>query len=179
MSRFSGKCDLYDSIMMIGCKGTNDEMTEIEKFQIFKERTNGVIYQSKKLYLTKYNIDYEIEYINNPQILRKEKINGRTKYFYYGKSFSSLKALNNKGYYTKHKIIINELIDLVPYYPHLISIHFSDENSEYIEIANNSYVTEEEMAPWRKATYGYENSCLNYYKENLRKELIRVAKEYY
>lgn len=178
MSKFSGKCDLYDHVFMIGCKGTADEMSELEKFEIFKQRTSGLLHQSRKLYLEKWNVDYEIEYRNNPAILRKEKVNGRTKYFYYGKAYSSLKALNKVGYYTDFLIYFDTILDLVPYYPYIIAICASDQEGEYIEITKHSHVEDELMEPWRKIKYG-KDSIHSYYKEQLNKELIRIVKEYY
>jgi len=180
MSKFSGKCDLYDHVMMIGCMGCNKNMTEMEKFEIFKQRTNGKIYQNKELVLTTSNIDDEIKVRNNPEILRKEKINGRWKYFYNGKMFSSLKALNNYGYYSKVEIIIDSLIDLVPYYPYIIAASCSTSDNEYIVISNDSYPKQKLQKPWYKL-YCLENknNLSTYYQDELRKELIRVVKEYY
>ena len=180
MSKFSGKCDLYDHVMMIGCKGTGENMTEMEKFELFKQRTGGKIYQNKKLILTTSNIDDEIKVINNSEILRKEKINGRWIYFYYGKMFSSLKTLNNYGYYSKVELYIDSLIDLVPYYPYIIAASCSTSDNEYIVISNDSYPKQRLQEPWYKL-YSLENNSdiLSHYQDELRKELIRVVKEYY
>ena len=178
MSRYSGRCDLYDHVFMIGCRGTDDSMSEIEKFNIFKQRTGGILHQSRTLVLEKWNVDYEIEYINNPAILRKENIKNRWYYFYYGKKFASLKALNKYGYCTDFKIHFDSIIDLVPYYPFIISVMACDDKGEYVCITNYSEVDYELMQPWRKIKYA-NDSVQNYYKDELRKELIRVAKQYY
>ena len=78
MSRFTGKCDLYDHIMMEKVYPMNPSSKyspltsdELECFRIFKERTQGKLYQHFKLKLTPWNIDKEIELCNNPRILSK------------------------------------------------------------------------------------------------------------
>lgn len=178
MSKFSGKCDLYDHVFMIGSRDTTADMSELEKFEVFKQRTEGKIYQSRKLTLEKWNIDYEIQYIDNPNILRKEKENGRWKYYYYGKKFASLTALNKYGYYTLFTIKIDTLLDLIPYYPYVISILVCSDSSDYIQICSTSQVDSELMEPWRKVKYDGD-SYFYHYRDALRDELIRVAKEYY
>ena len=42
MSILTGKCDLYDHVYMIGSKGTTDNMTKKEMFEVFKQRTNVI-----------------------------------------------------------------------------------------------------------------------------------------
>ena len=157
MSKFSGKCDLYDHIYTIGTKGTNDNMTMLEKFNIFKERTKGVIYQSKKMILTSVNIDNEIKNVNNPNILSKFewfenkkdsrckggfKTVNKCKYFYYNKEYESLDAINKIGYYARREIKFNKPDELIKYYPYTIGILSSDPDSEYVEISSKSYPTE-------------------------------------
>ena len=57
MSKFSGKCDLYDHIMMEktypDSKNPNILISnELECFEIFKKRTGGKLYQHLKIELT-------------------------------------------------------------------------------------------------------------------------------
>lgn len=152
MSEFSPRCDLADHIFSIGCKGTTDEMSDNEKFEIFKKRTNGVIHMSLPYKLTDFNIEEEVERVNNPKILsfkeetkmisdkrckngyRQKKI--RT-YFYYGSEYKSLKDIS---YYAKIDIHFDDILDLVPFLGCVISLLASDTNDEYVCIAPKSYL---------------------------------------
>jgi hypothetical protein len=56
MSKFSGKCDLYDHVMMEKTYPDPNNKNilvsdELECFEIFKKRTGGILCQSRKVKL--------------------------------------------------------------------------------------------------------------------------------
>lgn len=175
MSKFSGRCDLYDHIYMIGCRGTDNNTSEKERFEIFKKRTGGLLHQRVLFNLDKYNIDKEIEIINNEKILCKKKVNNRYRYYYFGEEYKTLKALNKRGYYCTIDLPFDTMLDLVKYYGYIISSMASDEDSEYIYITNESEIDEK-----RKHQYFRENNQNKFYGEyELNEEYIRLVKKYY
>jgi hypothetical protein len=93
-----------------------------------------------------------------------------------GTKYNSLKDLNNNGFYGTIEIKFNTLLDLLPYYPYIITMIVSDQEHERVYISNSSYV---DM---------YTNDVVNYsepkfrmleiYREELKKHYIKVITEY-
>lgn len=183
MSRYSGKCDLYDHIYVIGTNG--DERDEKELFDVFKKRTNGVIYQSKKIVVTLSNQDEVAK--NTRGGLRIEEVvdvvpDKRTKdgtrektsyrYIYYGKEFNNLEDLNNYGVYIAKEIKFNDILDLIPYYPYTIAVCASDEEKETIYLSPKSHIDElEEML--------FPSNSAEYYRRELQEHYIDVVNKYF
>lgn len=171
MSIFSGKCDVFDHIMMekMYDKGHCRVSDELECFEIFKAKTNGTIYQHKLVQVTKENIDF----VTNKCILnsfKAEKVDGKTVYFYWGKQYNTLKQLNKKGVYIEVPIYFNTLLDIIPYYPYIIT--FSAGN--HVVISNESYVDslQEDMLKW-----GHESAID--YKSELQEHYLEVCERYF
>jgi len=177
MSHFSGQNDLYDHIYKTGCKGTTKNMDEMQKFEKFKQRTNGVIYKYARVILENYNIDDEIKLVDNEWKLCKKKLdNGKYVYILNGKQYKSLKALNKVGYFAQLPIQFKNILDLIPYYGWSIAIVASDPTSEHIVLAMQSDLEEK-----RESTYWRLNSPETLYnmQDELNKEYIRVINKYY
>lgn len=197
MSKFCGKCDLYDHMMMEktfpDSKNPNILISdELECFEIFKKRTGGILYQSRKVELTDWNIDYWIKYFNNSQKLSKEaytliKDDKRFKsgkkeiikynYIYFGRKYNSLKELNQFGFYGEFQIKFNDLLDLVPYYPYIITTMFSDQNSEKIFISKKSYVDiyADEVSNYSEPNF----KIIDYYKRKLQEHYLELMEKKY
>ena len=139
MSLLTGKADLYDHVFMIGTRGTTDAMTLQEKFNLFKERTHGVLHQSVKVMLTKYNINYFLE-------RDKEKLQKVADgYVYFGKLYKTLASLNKQGFYTFREIRFNDMLELFPYLGHIITTMASTGDGEFIFISEHDYNVEREL----------------------------------
>ena len=147
MSRFSGVCDLCDSIagsagwydkngklVKIGDSGVGIYYSdEYQDFLVFKKMTGGVIYQHHKVKVTEWNQEEVKEYcpgFDFTELTRtipdKRCKNGsrEEKYFvyhYYGKNYT-LEELNKRGVYITLDIRFNTLLDLLPYYPYVVSM---------------------------------------------------------
>ena len=193
MSQFSGKSDLADTIFMqkmypIYPNNPNSALTsdEMECFNIFKEKTGGKIHQHFKLELTPQNVQHEIEQVNNPNLFALKRIyephpNGgftdREIYVYWGKEFKSLKELNKKGYYATRTIYFDTLLDIIPYYPYIVSFMSGGEDGKlFIVISGQSYVDHQEEEA-RK--YGYNNEMTKYYRTKLQEHYIEVVNKYF
>lgn len=175
MSSFTGTYDLFDTIMMRGehdlqrNQDEDDLAFEIRCLEHFAKRINYELHQSFKLDLNIFNIDKEIETVNNPKILRKEsrekvtqdkrcKSGIRTKeyyvYFHYDREYAKLEDIN---YYADRVIKIESPLDLVLYYPYCSAVHASDKTSEFIRLANKSELDERELS-FRESGLDY-TSC--------------------
>jgi hypothetical protein len=193
MSQFSGKNDLADTIFMqkMYPMYPNNENSplisnEMECFNIFKEKTGGVIHQHFKLELSESNIDFEIKNINNPKILSKREVpheddKNHTKpkyvYIYWGKEYNSIKEINKKGYHATKSIRFNTLLDIIPYYPHIVSFMSGGEDGKlFVVISGQSYVDHQEEEA-RK--YGYKNEMTVYYRNRLQEHYVEVVNKYF
>lgn len=180
MSRFSGKCDLYDYIMM-----ASEDMNEMECFNKFKKETGGVIYQHFKLELNEYNIDNEIKLVNNPFVLSKrevpwddDKIHKTKKfvYTYWGKDYFSLKELNKKHYYALKEIRFETLLDIIPYYPYIVSVSNSKDGNTYMVISSSSFV---DSSYETNREYGWVSELHEIYKRDLQNHYIDIVLAYF
>ena len=188
MSRFSGKCDLCDHISMEKTydKGSYLESNEDECFEIFKQKTGGVIYQLIPLKLTSCNIDAEIKKVNDEKVLSKiihKEVHSdkRTKsgtrevvfhtYMYHGKEVKSLSEIDD--YCTKKEIHFDTLLDLIPYYPYIIVIAYSSKDHEEIIISNKSYIDQQEEMYLK---YGHNSKLVDMYREDLKEHYLEVAR---
>ena len=147
---------------MIGCKGTTEDMSKLEKFNVFKKRTNGKIYQKIPIEVTEFNIDRLIE--SDP--LLEKTVEGD--FTFLGKKYRTIRALNRFGYYYKREIKFNSAIDIVQYLPYIIAFMSSDEDGEYIEISELSYP---EYSYREHLKYGnFDTAILDFYNQELIKE---------
>lgn len=192
MSQFSGKHDLADTIFMqkmypIDPSNPNSPLTsdEMECFNIFKKMTKGAIHQHIKLELSEMNIDKEIELVNNPRLLSKKEISWgddkehRTKkyiYIYWDKEYNSLRELNKKGYHSTKKIKFETLLDIIPYYPYIVSFMSADDKSTFVVVSSESHV-ESEYLKFRG--FGSEPLMAEHYRKELQNHYIEVVNQYF
>ncbi len=149
MSRFSGKCDLYDHVFA----GASDWPDYFRRFEEFKEKTGGKLRQEKKVLVTEANLDRVCE--ANPQLsysdetVEKTDKNGSKKealkrrYTYWGKEYDSLRKLNKKGVYVMIDIPFDTILDLIPYYPYIITMDYWSADREMVIVSHCSFPDEE------------------------------------
>lgn len=191
MSKFSGKCDLYDHMMMKKLTPSIDNPNllvsdELECFEEFKKRTKGILYQHHKIIVTEQNQNFVKDHcdafiinthtITKPDKRLKEgqKICEYYSYEYYGKHYQTLKELNKHGVYITTEIKFTTLLDLIPYYPYIISSSCSTNDTEHIIISNQSY-------PESRLNEMLANSylpCIDY-KKILQNHYIDIFKSYH
>lgn len=200
MSRFSGKCDLCDHMMMYKyrTKEGSDRPEDLEKagvyysdemecFQEFMKRTGGVLHQHKCLTVTEFNRSL-IEKLNpNFKALKhtRQVTDKRTKsgvreevfytYEYYGKEYT-LKEINKKKVYITVDIKIKTLLDLIPYYPHIVSMSCCSDGKETIYISDRSYAEEEYE---KHLQWGYESEMICHYRKELQDHYKEVVLRYF
>ena len=122
MSIYSGKCDLADHLSMMKhrTKDGSDKKEDLEKasvlysdemecFKIFKERTDGKIYQHKTITVTPWNYD-EVERLTNgvfkaiphTEVVADKRLKSGQRekttytYEYWGHEYKTLKELNKQ-----------------------------------------------------------------------------------
>lgn len=124
---------------------------EYRDFLAFKKLTGGVIHQHKKIKLTTWNQDEvkklcpEFEAIPHCRIIpdKRQKSGKREEtyytYKYYGTEYKNEKELNKHGIWITVDIHFNNLLDLIPYYPYLVSMSCGGT----VYISQQSFVDEE------------------------------------
>ena len=140
MSRFTGKCDLYDEVYMIGSDGASDE----ERFEAFREATGGVIHQEVQVRVTKFNGDMLVRALKGR--LERSPDGKASHYVYLGTAYRSLKSLNRDGgVWVDRPIRFSTMMELLPYYGHIVSMMYSSEGRKVVFISDRDYSLTEDI----------------------------------
>lgn len=204
MSRYSGCCDLYDHISGLGGwfdkdgkpvkfgKASRYYSDEMLDFIEFKRQTGGVIHQHKKVKVSKWNQEDVknhcpgFNFIKHTRKIPDKRCRSGFReetyytYTYYGKEYTSLKELNKKNVYITIDIHFNTLLDLIPYYPYIVSAcsHNSDSSPEsYVFISEKPYPIEQRDE--RLKTGGLIDYSFQRYQRDLNEHFRDVVLEYY
>lgn len=106
---------------------------EYRDFLAFKKETAGMLFQNKKMKLTPWNHEEikklcpNFDYHEHTRIVadKRSKTGQREEkyltYTYWGKEYT-LKELNKKGIWVAITIHFNTLLDLIPYYPYIVTM---------------------------------------------------------
>lgn len=201
MSRFSGKCDLYDHIA--GSGGWFDKegnsvkfgdpnvhvlySDEYKDFLEFKKRTGGILYQHRVLKVTPWNHDDamrlcpELEVIEHKKVVpdKRQKSGQREDvyytYKYWGKEYT-LKELNKRKVYITIEIHFDTLLDLIPYYPYIVCMSGFNDGKQTVYIASQSFV-DEELEDHLEG--GWYSDCWQIYKKELQDHYREIVLEYF
>ena len=202
MSRFSGKCDLYDHMCMEKhrTKDGSDKKEDLEKatvlysdpiecFEIFKKKTGGVLHQHRRVKeVSEWNHDFIKAHCPMFEIIthidkitdKRSKTGYREKtyytYKYWDKEYTA-KELSKKGVYITMDIHFETMLDLIPYFPYIISSCCCSKDEETIYISNQSYVDEQydELIQNGVDPQGhkewYNRELANFYKEYILEQV--------
>ena len=200
MSIYSGKCDLCDFVM--GTAGWYDKdgnpvkmgegtgayySDEYRDFLEFKKRTGGVLHQHKVLTITPWNHNEamklcpELEVIEHKKTVpdKRQKSGQREEvyytYKYWGKEYT-LKELNKRKVYVTIDIHFDTLLDLIPYYPYLVSMACSNDGKQTIYISSQSFVDEEVDD---HLEHGWYSDFWQHYKKKLQEHYQEIVLRYY
>ena len=201
MSRWSGKCDFADHISGLGGWYDKDGnpvkfgqegigayySDELQDFREFKRKTGGVMYQHKRINkIDEWNQDFVASKCSNFKIIKhvnrvddKRKKEGYREvvsytYEYWGKEYTQ-KEINKKGVYITTEIHFDTLLDIIKYYPYLVSSCCSNGDKMIVYLSDRSFVDEEYDDMLQ---YGHE-SMKQYYDKKLAEHYLEVAREYY
>lgn len=185
-----GKYDLYDHICMkkmhhLDPDNPNSPLVSdiMECFDVFKEETGGVIYQSVKTEVNTFNQHLIEKKCNGFKVLTHKEIEDDKRYKnntretisytyeYYGKEYKTLKELNKKGVYIDKEIKFDNIVELIPYFPYIIAASGYSNGKEYIHISSESYMDKRYKEDIR---YGDDGDYWNHY---YRKTLADITKD--
>jgi len=201
MSIYSGKCDLADHISGMGGWFDKDGKPvkigdpkvhvlysdEWLDFLAFKKATGGVMHQHKKITLTPWNNEDvkklcpNFDYQEHTRIVpdKRQKSGQREEkyltYTYWDKEYT-LKELNKKGIWITIDIHFNTLLDLIPYYPYIVSMCAHSDGKEVIYISQQSFVDEEIDD---HLEHGWYSDFWQHYKKKLQDHYRDVVLEHY
>lgn len=180
MSRFSGKCDVFD-FMMMSCDD------ELKAFETFKKETKGVLHQHRKVTVTEINREWVAKHSHltwNEETVVKTLKDGRTRkvtntvYTYWGKDYPSLKKLNKKGVYVTIDIPFETIFDLIPYYSYVIAACGHSEGNSYIVLADESE-PDSRFDEYLSRGFVEDPRFPSYYKTELQEHYLEVVKRYF
>ena len=197
MSVYSGKCDLFD--LIAGKGGWFDKdgnpvkfgdpdvhvyySDEWLDFLAFKKQTGGVLHQHRKMTLTPWNhedvkklcphFDYQehIRIVPDKRAKNGQREEKYLTYTYYDKEYT-LKELNKKGIWVTIDIHFDTLLDLIPYYPYIVSTACAGT----VYISSQSYVDrnlEDQLET------GWYSAFWQHYKKKLQDHYREVVLKYY
>lgn len=209
MSMFSGKCDLYDHIgglagwydrdgnpvkMGDGCGAYYSD--EYKDFLEFKKRTGGVLHQHKKVKVTEWNqnevaekLPEQFEIIAHAKTIpdKRHKSGEKTvttyTYKYWGKEYKSLHELNKHGVYITLDIHFDTILDLIPYYPYLVSAACCDKDKQTVFITSQSFVDSERDERYERGCFTdswewYHKKLQEHYKDIVLKYFNPTGREH-
>lgn len=184
-----GKYDLYDHICMEKTylqdpNNPNSPLVSdiMECFDVFKERTGGVLYQHYKVEVNDFNkfqIEKKCPFLNimkHTSIKEDKRYKDSKKeiitysYKYYDKEYNSLKELNKKGVYITREIKFDNIFELIPYFPYIIASMSYHDGKEVIFISKKSYIDKRYKEDIK---YGNDGDYWNHY---YRKTLADITK---
>ena len=206
MSVFSGKCDLFDHMSGLGGWFNEDGKPvefgdkdtpryfsdEYKDFLEFKRRTNGTLHQHKKIEVTNDNLKFikehckEFDYtkyairVEDKRVKEGHKYKHICTYEYWGTEYTSLKELNKKGVYITIDIHFDTILDLIPYYPYIVSASFTSTNDDGTKSAY--VVISKEPFPIRERDEFLQNgwnNCWESYARRLQEHYIEVVLKYF
>lgn len=202
MSRFSGRCDLYDSICMSHPRtkeGKDDKESlraspvwysdELECFEEFKRKTGGVMYQHKKVKVTQSNQDLVakmcpgLKIVEHKNVVKDRRYKSGERevvtytYEYYGTEYPTLDALNKHHVYVRTEIHFETLLDVIPYYGYVVASACYSDGHATIYLADKS----EPDAEYEEGIdYGFDwTEIRSHYKSELQKHYVEVVALYY
>jgi len=196
MSKFSGKSDLADYIAGMGgwydqdsnpVKFGQDHVNvyysdEMKDFDAFKKKTGGVLHQHYRIKVDEHNFKFvkehcpKFDYYEEKNLAKDKRTKSgerEIKYYrfkYWGQEYSSFKEINKRGVYITTEIHFNTILDLIKYYPYIVTAACGGE----VFISNHSCVdkTHEE-----NLQYGHEG-LKKYYDEELAKHYFEICRDY-
>lgn len=202
MSSLSGRCDLLDHInglggwytregkpVKFGDKDVGAYYSDIyQDFLVFKKKTNGVMHQHKRIKeVNRWNQDFVEKNCPAFKIIEKDHVipDKRTKtgerieteyfYEYYGKLYTDKELKKRGGVYITVDIHFNNLLELAPYFPYIVTCAACDKEKEHIVISNEPWPEEEYN---RGLQNGFEHSR-NYYVHKLAEYTRELTLRYF
>ena len=188
MSRYSGRCDLFDSIY----GGVSGWKEYFEAFEAFRKRTGGKLHQERKVFVTDYNLDDICA--TNPQLtysdvkVTKTGKNGESReiterhFTYWGKEYNDIKKLNKKGVYVRIDIPFETVLDLIPYYPYVVACHYWSADEEMVILAKHSEVDGEiedrlESGWFERGSIDFQFHCKHELAEHYREVIEELNRD--
>lgn len=161
---------------------------ELKDFEVFKAKTGGVMYQHVKInkvdqfnqeFIKQKCAAFDFEKVEEQIPDKRSKTGYKTKisytYTYYGKKYT-LKEINKKGVYITVEIHFNTLLDIIKYYPYIVTSCCSTNNKTVIFLSSESEVDYSYLSALQ---HGYEPSMKLYYDKALANHYLTVVRRYY
>ena len=161
---------------------------EYRDFLEFKKRTGGVMYQHQEIKVTEYNQDEVAKQLPEqfkviahtktvPDKRRKEGERTVTTYTYeyWGKEYKSLAELNKHGVYITVEVHFDSILDIIPYYPYLVTASCSNGDRETVFISKQSFVISERDEHYRN---GWISNSWQWYNKKLQEHYFEVCRDY-
>lgn len=160
---------------------------EYQDFLAFKKATGGVLHQHKRVKLDEWHQDEiaamcpELKIIAHEETIKDKRCKGgerketRYTYEYYGKEYT-LRELNKKGMWITIDIRFDTLLDLIPYYPYLVSFCYSSDGKQTVYVSDESFVDEERDEHLER---GWYSDFWQHYKKELQDHYRDVVLKYF
>jgi len=200
VSIFSGRADLFDHMMMekLRTKEGSDKKEDTEKakvlygdimecFRIFKKKTGGILHRHVHIDVDEWNQRFvaskcpefsfkEIKTkISDKRFKKGEKEEVNYIYTYFGKEYTKKELHKHGGVYIDDPIYFDNILELVPYFPYIITMGSCNDEKETIYISKESFAEQEHE---KMLQSGYDSKTIHYYRKNLADIYFKICKEY-
>ena len=160
-------------------------LTLCKILRLLKKRTNGVIHQHVKVKVDEWNQDYvksrckafdftkHTKSINDKRCKSGKKENYYYKYTYYGKEYN-LKELNKHGVHITKDIHFNTILDLIPYFPYIVTASVYNGDTYIVVISSENYVEK----CFKEHNWDLSDAMCDRYRKNLAKFTQEIVLNY-
>jgi hypothetical protein len=184
MSRYSGKCDLFDFLSMQKTydHGNVISSDELECFNVFKQKTGGKIYQFCQVPFAATNTEFIKTLNDNKKLFTNAQSieitgNGKHPYRIDGKEYTIRQLEHSDKFWCgfEREIPIENIFDLVPYYPYLVTTSSSSGDHLKVVISGKPYPKSEyeNALKWGRTT-----RLRDYYEKELQNHYVTLLQEY-
>lgn len=158
----------------------------MQDFEAFKKRTKGVIHQHVKIKVDEWNQDYvkahckafdftkHTEQTDDKRCKSGKKERYYYTYTYYGREYN-LKELNKHEVYITKDIHFNTILDLIPYFPYIVSVSAYIDNICKVVVSSESYVE----SCFKEHTWDSSDKMCDIYRKSLAKLTQEIVLNYF
>lgn len=156
----------------------------MECFKIFKEKTGGILHRHVNIEanantrdLIAKNCDQFSYRIWGMPVQTKTGTKEKEVciYTYYGKDYTEKELKKHGGVYIDDPIKFDTILELVPYFPYIVTMSYNDKDKRVIYISNESFAEREHR---QHLQAGFDSRTIDYYRKKLAQTYFEICRDY-
>lgn len=162
----------------------------MECFRIFKEKTGGILHRDVHIDVNENNCKLvaekceefkEFSFKTTPlKVVDKRSKSGFREetlytYTYLGEEYTEKELRKRGGVYIDDPIKFDNILELIPYFPYLVTMLYNSENKMVVYISEDSFAEREHI---QHLQAGFDSSMIHHYRKELAEIYYDVCKDY-